>query len=153
MRHTLISLMAKPQEQVLQMAPLQVTQNEPLRSGVLFSPADAMLRRAIVETLKTPIAERAQRFEQFAREIEAFVAAHSPQRPWTCTIYTGTDGSRIFRGGVGHSLVIDTNGRLWRARSYEDFDTTYVITERSCEIGSLTPLYSQMREYLAEGMP
>jgi hypothetical protein len=48
------------------------------------------------------------------------MVAHPAERPWTCTIYTGTDGSRIFRGGIGHSLVIDPDGRLWRARSYED---------------------------------
>jgi hypothetical protein len=61
----------------------------------------------------------------------------------------GTDGSRIFRGGVGHSLVIDPNGQLWRGRSYEDFETTYILTECSCEIGSLKPLYVQMRKYQA----
>lgn len=73
---------------------------------------------------------------------------HPQERPWTCKVFTGTDGSRIFRGGVGHSLVIDPTGRLWRALSYEDFHTTYTLTENSCEIASLTPLYSQMREYL-----
>ncbi|HEV7508752.1 MAG TPA: hypothetical protein VGS07_27985 [Thermoanaerobaculia bacterium] len=34
----------------------------------------------------------------------------------------GTDGSTVFRGGIGHS--------------------------DSCQIESLTPLYGQMREYL-----
>lgn len=76
------------------------------------------------------------------------MAAHPEERPWTCTVYTGTDGSRIFRGGVGHSLVIDPEGRLWRARSYEDFETTYTFPEGGCEIDTLTPLYGQMREYL-----
>ena len=52
-----------------------------------------------------------------------------------------------FRGGVGHSLVIDSAGRLWRARSYEDFDTTYRFVGASCEIDTLTPLYGQMVEY------
>jgi hypothetical protein len=99
------------------------------------------------------MADRARLFEHFACEIEAFVSVHYPQRPWTCRIHTGTDGSHIFRGGVGHSLVIDASGRLWRARSYEDFETTYVLTERSCEIESLTPRYAQMREYLSEEMP
>lgn len=48
---------------------------------------------------------------------------------------------------AGHTLVIDPHVRLWRARSYEDFLTTYTITERTCEIETLTPLYPQMREY------
>lgn len=78
-----------------------------------------------------------------------FMAAHPEERPWTCTIYTGTDGSSIFRGGVGHSLVVDPEGRLWRARSYEDFETTYRFGDGTCEIDQLTPLYGKMREYLA----
>lgn len=129
---------------------LGVPTQEPLQSGVLYSPADEMLRRAIAATLEAPVADRARLFGELASEIEAFVAANYPQRHWTCTIYTGTDGSHIFRGGVGHSLVIDPGGRLWRARSYEDFVTTYTHTARSCEIDSLTPLYAQMREYLPE---
>lgn len=75
------------------------------------------------------------------------MAAHPEQRPWTCKAYTGTDGSAIFRGGVGHSLVIDPAGRLWRARSYEDFETTYLPEGNVYVIDTLTPLYSQMREY------
>ena len=125
-------------------------EDEPLQSGVLYSPADEMLRRAITATLAAPVADRARLFGELALHIEAFVAEHYPERPWTCRIYIGTDGSHIFRGGVGHSLVIDTSGRLWRARSYEDFVTTYAHTEGSCEIDSLTPLYSQMREYLPD---
>jgi hypothetical protein len=82
------------------------------------------------------------------KEIEAFINAVSPERPWTCVPYTGTDNSHIFRGGTGLSIVIDPQGRLWRARSYEDFDTTYIITETSCVIDTLRPLYHQMREYL-----
>lgn len=124
-----------------------MTQNADLQSGVLSSPADEMLARAIRETLRAPASDRARLFEQFVREIEVYMAAHPQERPWTCTVYTGTDGSRIFRGGVGHSLVIDTNGRLWRARSYEDFMTTYTFNEDKCEIGTLTPLFEQMREY------
>ena len=119
-----------------------------LESFVLTSPADAMLSRAIAETLALPYDERAARFERLVREIETYMAAHPAERPWTCTIYTGTDGSRIFRGGIGHSLVIDPAGRLWRARSYEDFVTTYAFAHNSCEIATLTPLYAQMREYL-----
>ena len=124
-----------------------MTQNANLQSGVLFSPADEMLGRAICETLKAPASDRARLFGQFVREIEVYMAAHPQERPWTCTIYTGTDGSRIFRGGVGHSLVIDPDGRLWRARSYEDFETTYKFSEEKCEIDTLTPLFEQMREY------
>ena len=124
-----------------------MTENASLKSGVLTSPADAMLGRAIYETLRAPASERPGLFEQFVREIESYMAAHPGERPWTCTIYTGTDGSRIFRGGIGHSLVIDPDGRLWRARSYEDFETSYVFTEKSCEIDTLTPLFEQMREY------
>jgi hypothetical protein len=102
----------------------------PLQSGVVTSPADGMLSRAI-------------------GDIEDFTARHPEERPWTCRLYVGTDGSSIFRGGVGHSLVIDTAGRLWRARSYEDFETTYTFIGTSCEIDTLTPLYAQMFEYRA----
>lgn len=75
------------------------------------------------------------------------MAAHPEERPWTCKTYIGTDGSAIFRGGVGHSLVIDPAGRLWRARSYEDFETTYLPKGDIYVIDTLTPLYAQMREY------
>ena len=122
-------------------------QGEPLQSGVLSSPAEPLLSRAIARTLSVPPPDRARLFAQLISEIEAFMAAHPKERPWTCKMYDGTDGSAIFRGGVGHSLVIDLEGRLWRARSYEDFDTTYKFTDRSCEIDTLTPLYAQMREY------
>ena len=122
-------------------------ENANLQSGVLSSPADEMLARAICETLRVPATDRARLFEQFVREIEGYMAAHPAERPWTCTVYTGTDGSRIFRGSIGHSLVIDPAGRLWRARSYEDFETTYTFSEERCEIGTLTPLFEQMREY------
>jgi hypothetical protein len=124
-----------------------MTQNANLQSGILASPADAMLSRAISETLRAAASDRARLFEQFVREIESYMAAHPEERPWTCTVYTGTDGSRIFRGGVGHSLVIDVDGRLWRGRSYEDFETTYTFREGRCEIGTLTPRLGQMREY------
>ena len=124
-----------------------MTQNDNLQSGVLYSPADEMLGRAIGETLRAPASDRARLFEQFVREIEDYMAAHPAERPWTCTVYTGADGSRIFRGGIGHSLVIDTDGRLWRARSYEDFETTFIFSEKTCEIDTLTPLFDQMREY------
>jgi hypothetical protein len=124
-----------------------MTQDAELQSAVLSSPADEMLGRAIYETLRAPTSERAGLFEQLVREIEEYMAAHPAERPWTCVVYTGTDGSRIFRGGIGHSLVIDPDGRLWRARSYEDFETTYTIGEKTSEIDTLTPLFDQMREY------
>lgn len=125
-----------------------MTENTTPRSGILTSPADVMLSRAIAETLKASASDRIQIFEKMVREIESYMAAHPAERPWTCTMYDGTDGSRIFRGGVGHSLVIDPDGRLWRARSYEDFETTYSFSDGTCEIDTLTPLYKQMREYL-----
>ncbi|GEM_PF-399838 len=118
-----------------------------LQSGILTSPADALLSNAIQKTLEADKEHRPRLFAQLVSEIETFMAAHPEERPWTCRIFEGTDGSKIFRGGVGHSLVIDPAGRLWRARSYEDFDTTYDITATSCEIRSLTPRYEQMREY------
>lgn len=124
---------------------------ETLRSGVLTSPADPLLGRAIAQILRTPAAERVHVFTQLVREIESFMAAHPEERPWTCTVYEGTDRSAIFRGGVGHSLVIDPAGRLWRARSYEDFDTTYRFVGGSCEIDTLTPRYALMREYRLAG--
>jgi len=124
----------------------------PLQSGVVSSPADAMLRDAIAETLHAAPESRAEVFERLVREIETYMAAHPYERPWTCTMYTGTDGSRVFRGGVGHSLVVDPAGALWRARSYEDFDTTYTITANTCVIATLTPLYSQMRRYEPSGV-
>jgi hypothetical protein len=119
-----------------------------LRSEVLVPPGEKPLGDALRRTLEAPPSERADLFERLAREIEAFVSATAPDHPWTCTVYTGTDGSRVFRGGVGHSLVIDQSGRLWRARSYEDFVTTYTLSDTTCSIESLTPLYEQMRQYL-----
>jgi hypothetical protein len=118
-----------------------------LQSGVLTSAADPLLSNAIAQTLRAPAAERARLFAQLVCDIETFMAAHPEERPWTCKAYQGTDGSAIFRGGVGHSLVIDVTGRLWRARSYEDFETAYTFNGSTYEIDTLTPLYSQMREY------
>ncbi|HXU30786.1 MAG TPA: hypothetical protein VN851_09440 [Thermoanaerobaculia bacterium] len=119
-----------------------------MQSGVVTSPADPMLRRAIERTLVAPASDRRRLFTELVSEIVTFMAAHPEERPWTCTVYTGTDGSAIFRGGVGHSLVVDPEGRLWRARSYEDFETTYRFGDGTCEIDRLTPIYGQMREYL-----
>ena len=121
--------------------------SEALQSGVLTSPADPMLSAAIAQTLRAPAAERAQLFAELVAGIERFMAAHPQERPWTCRVFRGTEGSAIFRGGVGHSLVIDSAGRLWRARSYEDFETTYLFNGSIYEIDTLTPIYSQMREY------
>lgn len=120
-----------------------------LQSGVLVSVADQLLADAISATLNAAAASRAVVFERWVREIERVVAAQANERPWTCQVYTGTDGSRVFRGGVGHSLVIDGAGRLWRARSYEDFLTTYVEVGSIYEIATLTPIYAQMREYVS----
>ena len=127
--------------------PQKESQASDLTSGVLTSPADELLGRAIATTLAALHSDRARLFEQLAREIESFMAARPSERPWTCTVFTGTDGSRIFRGGVGHSLVIDPDGCLWRARSYEDFETTYSFEGSDCQIASLTPIYSTMRQY------
>jgi|GEM_PF-854333 len=124
------------------------TSTPPLVSVVVTSPADTLLAQAIASTLQAALSARVALFEQLVNEIQAFMAARPHERPWTCTFFDGTDGSRIFRGGVGHSLVIDPAGRLWRARSYEDFITTYTLTATTCDIATLTPLYIQMREYL-----
>jgi hypothetical protein len=121
---------------------------EPLQSGVLQNPGDPLLSEAIRLTLETPPELRAGRFASLVAEIVKSLGVTDPERNWTCAVYAGTDGSTIFRGGVGHSLVIDPLGRMWRARSYEDFDTTYTITANSCEIETLTPRYAEMREYL-----
>ena len=110
---------------------------------------EAMFAEAIGLALRACPLERADLFERLTGEIEALTtAADSGLRPWTRTVYAGTDGSRIFRGTEGSSLVIDPAGRLWRARSYEDFATTHTITPTSCEIATLTPLYAEMREYV-----
>ena len=106
-----------------------------------------MLGGAIAETLEAPPAERAFLFKRLVQEILHFVRENPGERDWSCAFHTGVDGSAIFRGGHGHSLVIDPAGRLWRARSYEDFENTYVFEGTSCEIATLTPLYAQMREY------
>lgn len=117
-------------------------------SGILTSAAEEMLPEAIAETLSAPPAERAELFARRAAAIVAYMAEHPGERSWTCTRYRGTDGSQVFRGGHGHSLVIDPAGRLWRARSIEDFDTTYAIEGSVCTITALTPHYERMREYV-----
>lgn len=119
-----------------------------LKSNVLISPGAKPLSDAIAKTLQAAPEMRAEMFKSLVLEIEVLISTTASEHPWTCTLYYGTDGSHIFRGGVGHSLVIDPFGRLWRARSYEDFDTTYCITETICVIESLKPLYAQMLEYM-----
>ncbi len=108
-----------------------------------------MLSRAIERTLAAPASERRRLFTERVSEIVQFMVARPEERPWTCTVYTGTDGSTLFRGGVGHSLVIDPSGSVWRARSYEDFETSYRFGDGTCDIDQLTPIYDQMREYVA----
>ena len=111
-----------------------------------------MFSDALAATLRVEPALRAELFERMTREIAAKTTPpDSGFRPWTCTVHDGVDGSRIFRGGLGASVVIDPAGRLWRARNVEDFDTTYTITEASCEIATLAPKYDGMREYLPRG--
>jgi hypothetical protein len=135
--------------EVTENAPLvELRPPETLQSGVVTSPADGMLSQAITEVLDAPPADRAGLFSRLVLRIEEYMAQHPAERPWTCTRYVGTDGSSIFRGGIGHSLVIDPKGRLWRARSYEDFETTYAFAGTSCEIDTLTPIYGGMREYV-----
>jgi hypothetical protein len=110
---------------------------------------EAMFSHAIAATLLAPVPARASLFERLTGEIEDITTAPgSGWKPWTRTVYTGTDGSRIFRGGVGFSVVIDPQGRLWRGANHEDFATTFTITPTTCEIETLTPKYEQMREYL-----
>jgi hypothetical protein len=107
-----------------------------------------MLNKAIALTLAASPDRRADLFEQLVRDIVAIVLANPEMRPWKYTVYDGTDGSRVFCGGIGLSLVIDPDGRLWRARTYEDFETTYILTPTSCEVASMRPKYEAMREYL-----
>jgi hypothetical protein len=124
--------------------------SEPLSSGLLASPADALLREAIDAALRAEPQARADLFTRLLRDIEAFMRARPEERPWLFEMYTGTDGSRIFRGRTGRSIVIDPAGAMWRARSYEDFDTAYAITESSCTIAALTPRYEEMQRYPIE---
>jgi hypothetical protein len=115
----------------------------------LDSTGERMLHQAIRRTLEVPPGERPALLEGLTGEIIALTTApDSGLRPWTCSVRTGTDGSRIFVGGIGFSIVVDPEGRLWRAGTHEDFETTYEITPTSCEIVAMEPKYSRMREYL-----
>ena len=118
-----------------------------LQSGVSVSPSEGALSKAIATTLQTPARDRAELFEVLMQEIVAIVSASNSEKSWTYFVHKGTDGSRIFRGGTGRSIVVDPEGRLWRARTYEDFETTYTITATSCEIATMKPNYSLMKEY------
>jgi hypothetical protein len=119
-----------------------------LQSGISVSPGEEMLSNAITITLQTPARDRAELFELLLKEIVATVAASNSEKCWEFFVHHGTDGSRIFRGGTGRSIVVDPEGRLWRARTYEDFETTYTITATSCEIATMKPNYSLMKEYV-----
>ena len=117
---------------------------ETLQSFILTSPAEPMLRDAIAEALRAEPSMRAALFEQRLREIDEFMQSRPDEMPFKAVAFTGTDGSRIFRSRAGRSIVIDPAGTMWRGRSYEDFDTTYTITESSCTIDTLTPHYERM---------
>ncbi len=120
-----------------------------LPSDIHAASGEEMLSKAIALTLQAPTHARAELFESLMQEIVAIVSTSNLEmKPWTCFVHDGTDGSKIFRGGIGTSVVIDPQGRLWRARTYEDFETTYTITPTSCEIATMTPNYSLMREYV-----
>jgi hypothetical protein len=119
-----------------------------LQSGISVSPGEEMLSKAIAITLQTPAKDRAELFELLMQEIFAIVSASNSEKCWKFFVHHGTDGSRIFRGGTGRSIVVDPEGRLWRARTYEDFETTYTITATSCEIATMKPNYSLMKEYV-----
>ncbi|MEO8035034.1 MAG: hypothetical protein ABI837_11435 [Acidobacteriota bacterium] len=118
------------------------------QSRIVAPTAEEMLSKAIAQTLSAVPGERASLFERLTKAIADIVALNPAMRAWTVAVHRGTDGSTVFRGGIGHSLVIDPQGRLWRARTYEDFQTTYVITLNTCEIDTMTPNFTQLREYL-----
>jgi len=113
-----------------------------------------MLRAAIALTLEADPRERADLFERLTGDIAAITTAPgSSMRPWTRSVHAGVDGSRIFCGGIGLSIVIDAEGRLSRGHTYEDFVTTHRLTASTCEVESMAPLYAQMREYVREAKP
>jgi len=116
-----------------------------MQSFVLTSPAEPLLREAIAEALRAEPAARAALFEQRLREIDELMQRRPDEMPFKFVAFTGTDGSRIFRGRAGNAIVIDPAGAMWRARSYEDFETKYSITEAGCSIDALTPHYETMR--------
>ena len=128
--------------------PTRVTQYQsPNQSPISAASAEEMFSKAIALTLETQPDRRLELFERLLQEIVTIVSANPDMRPWKYDQHAGSDGSRIFSGGIGLSLVVDTEGRLWRGRTYEDFETRYKITGTSCEVESMTPKYQQMREY------
>lgn len=124
-----------------------------LSSSVSTSPADALLSDAIATTLRAAATCRAELFGRLLAEIEAWMREVPQERPWTFEAFVGTDGSKIFRGQTGRSIVVDPTGTLWKARSYEDFDTGYSITASTCTITSLRPRYDLMHQYSLQGVP
>ena len=124
-----------------------MSEEETLHSCVSWSPADDLLRDAIQTALRADPPARGELFARLLDDIEAYMKQRPEERPWTYTAFVGTDGSRIFRGAVGRSIVIDPAGTMWRARSYEDFDTAYEIAGNECRIVALTPIYETMQRY------
>lgn len=122
---------------------------EKLDELILPDDGSVMFRKAIRLTLQASPDTRVALFEQLAEYIRQNAVYEDIHKSWICHLHTGTDGSRIFRGGIGFSLVIDPQGRLWRAATVEDFETTYSLTSNACEIESMTPLYATMREYVS----
>ncbi len=118
-----------------------------LRSPVLASSGEEMFHEAIALTLEAPPDKRVELVERLLQEIVIIVSRNPNMRPWKYEMHAGTDGSRIFSGGVGLSLVVDPQGQLWRARTYEDFDTRHKIVGTTCLVESMTPKYEQMRKY------
>lgn len=116
---------------------------------ILPDDGSLMLKKAIRLTLQTPPNQRTALFEQLVAHIQKNAVYEDIHKSWLCYVHTGTDGSRIFRGGIGFSLVIDPQGKLWRAATAEDFETTYTLTPTSCEIETMTPIYATMREYIS----
>jgi hypothetical protein len=119
-----------------------------VQSRIVSATAEEMLSRAIAATLESAPEQRARLFRDLTALIATIVALNPGMREWTVQVFPGTDGSTVFRGGIGHSLVVDPGGRLWRARTYEDFHTNFLITPETCEIESMEPDYTRMREYV-----
>jgi hypothetical protein len=70
-----------------------------------------MLGEAIrhVKSLPQDQSRRADTFEALAAQIDAHTGG-----AWTATRGTGTDGSVIFMGRQGESLVVAPDGRIYR---------------------------------------
>jgi RHS repeat-associated protein len=56
--------------------------------------------------------EKASLFEALAEQIEKKTAGS-----WSATRYSGADGSHVFVGGAGETLVIDSSGALFKGRA------------------------------------